>query len=53
MKFDKEAIQKFSSKIKGKDHAKNTPFVFESYFREYNKQRQITGNYLIFRCKCN
>ncbi len=53
MKFSEEDIKNFASKIAGKGHAKNAPFVFESYFSEYNKQIHKAENYLIFRCKCN
>lgn len=53
MKFSEEDIKNFASKIAGKGHAKNAPFVFESYFREYNRQIHKAENHLIFRCKCN
>lgn len=49
MNLSKEAIQKFSSKIKGKGHAKNAPFVFESYFNLYNRKTHLDEKLLLFK----
>ena len=49
MNFSPEATKKFSSKIKGKGHAKNAPFVFEAYFNLYNRKTHLDEKLLLFK----
>ena len=49
MNFSPEATKKFSSKIKGKGHAKNTPFVFEAYFIHYKRWEHLEEKLLLFK----
>lgn len=49
MNFSPDAIKQFSSRLRGKGHAKNAPFVFELYLREHNKQTHLDEKYLLIR----
>ena len=53
MNFSPEATKKFSSKIKGKGHAKNAPFVFEAYFNLYNRKHIWMKNCCFLSMKIN